>query len=198
MPILKTFNEQTEHARHSLGRFRQRYLGLYSKALEAGSGRLEDLLRLSESVSPRIRDLLEGRVSRLQAQLDELNQSLAQRAVPLDRKARVGRMSLDDKARRAGQAGLRVVADNDGSEGSGGDKVRGEAGSRRRSGQAARSGASGGGKGKAPAAKKTASAGKSGTGKRAAAAKRGTKSDSARGRKGGSAGKAAAGKKATD
>ena len=110
MPMFKTLNEQ---AKSQLDRLRNQSLSLYSKVLETGNERLDDLLRLSGLLGPGVRGLLEGRVERLQARLDELNQSLAQHAVPVDRKHRVGRMALDSKARQAGQVGLRVVSDQE-------------------------------------------------------------------------------------
>lgn len=110
MPIFKALSERAEQALGRVERARDHYLTLYSRALEAGTERLDDLLKWGDAVSPRLRVLLEGRVEQLQHHLDDLNQSLAQRAVPVDRKARVGRLSLDTKARQAGQPGLRVVA----------------------------------------------------------------------------------------
>lgn len=107
MPMFKTLNEQ---AKSRLDRLRDQSLSLYSKVLETGNERLDDLLRLSGLLGPGVRGLLEDRVERLQARLDEWNQSLAEHAVPVDRKHRVGRMALDSKARHAGQAGLRVVS----------------------------------------------------------------------------------------
>lgn len=48
------------------------------------------------------KDLLEDQVVKLRARLDAFNQSLADRALPEDRKGRVGRLSLEQKASAAG------------------------------------------------------------------------------------------------
>ena len=63
--------------------------------------------KLADGVVPRVLDRWDG----LQKRLDDLNCSLANRAVPEDRRSRVSELSLQDKAQRAGQdrPAMRVV-----------------------------------------------------------------------------------------
>lgn len=65
---------------------------------------LKDSLRLkieklADGVVPRVLDRWDG----FQKRLDDLNCSLANRAVPEDRRSRVSELSLQDKAQQAGQ-----------------------------------------------------------------------------------------------
>ena len=59
--------------------------------------------RLSTEQVPAVMAAMEDRIQRLRASWDELNCSLAARALPEDRKGRVGRLALDQKASKAGQ-----------------------------------------------------------------------------------------------
>lgn len=68
--------------------------------------------RLSTEHMPAVVAAVGDRVQRLRASWDELNCSLAARALPEDRKGRVGRLALDQKASKAGQgkASLKAAA----------------------------------------------------------------------------------------
>lgn len=61
------------------------------------------LHRLSTDYVPAVVRSVEGRLERFRTSWDELNRSLASRALPDDRKSRVGRLALDHKASKAGQ-----------------------------------------------------------------------------------------------
>ncbi|WP_404361766.1 hypothetical protein [Marinobacter sp.] len=52
---------------------------------------------------PALRELIDDRLGRLRAKLDLFNRSLADRALPENRKGRVGRLALERKAKLAGQ-----------------------------------------------------------------------------------------------
>lgn len=67
---------------------------------EAFSRRLR---RVSAEYVPAAMTAMEERAQRLRASWDEFNCSLAARALPEDRRSRVGRLALDQKATRAGQ-----------------------------------------------------------------------------------------------
>lgn len=73
------------------------------------------LHRLSTDYLPAAVRSVEGRLEQLRSSWDDLNRSLASRALPDDRKSRVGRLALDRKAskagqgRRAGKAGKKVA-----------------------------------------------------------------------------------------
>ncbi|MEX0603753.1 MAG: hypothetical protein WD623_16275 [Marinobacter sp.] len=57
------------------------------------------------------KDRIEAQLAKLRIRLDAFNQSLAYKALPEDRKSRVGKLSLEQKASAAGQKGrnLRTV-----------------------------------------------------------------------------------------
>ncbi len=63
----------------------------------------ERLRRLSEDVLPGALDDVGDRIERFRKRLDYLNCSLAERALPEDRKPRVKELTLGRKARQAGQ-----------------------------------------------------------------------------------------------
>lgn len=63
----------------------------------------EGLGRLTRGAGPALRGLVGERVVRLRARLDLFNQSLADRALPEDRKKMVGRLALAQKAKAANQ-----------------------------------------------------------------------------------------------
>lgn len=71
----------------------------------------ERLRRFSEDVLPEALGSVSEKVERFRKRLDHLNCSLAERALPEDRKLRVSELSLGRKARQAGQktAKLRAV-----------------------------------------------------------------------------------------
>lgn len=111
MSVKESVAGQVDKARGFVERLRQRYLKAYASAVEEGSSRLSDLTRLSDKLAPSLRDAVNERIEDLQKRLDELNRSLADKAVPRDRKAKVDRMALSEKARQAVQERpLKVVA----------------------------------------------------------------------------------------
>lgn len=108
MSLKETVNGQFDRAKGFVDRLRARYIDAYVRALELSNERLDDLTRLSGTLGPSFRDAVETRIEGLRRHIDDLNRALAEKAIPLDRKARVGRMALNEKARKAGQ-GLRLV-----------------------------------------------------------------------------------------
>lgn len=56
------------------------------------------------------KDKVGAQLERLRMRLDIFNQSLADKALPEDRKSRVGRLSLEHKASAAGQGAPRLKA----------------------------------------------------------------------------------------
>ncbi|EMP55899.1 hypothetical protein MSNKSG1_08508 [Marinobacter santoriniensis NKSG1] len=66
------------------------------KIQSENQGRME---KPSEGLIPRIA----ARLSEWRSRIDELNVSLASRAIPDERRARVSELSLQEKAARAGQ-----------------------------------------------------------------------------------------------
>ncbi|NMT64750.1 hypothetical protein [Marinobacter orientalis] len=63
----------------------------------------QTLRRFSGEMLPDAFENAGHRIDRLRKHLDNLNCSLAEKALPEDRKARVSELSLDHKARQAGQ-----------------------------------------------------------------------------------------------
>lgn len=62
-----------------------------------------DLDRLTTDIVPGLREAAEEQLARLRTRLDHFNRSLADKALPEERKMRVGRISLETKAKEAGQ-----------------------------------------------------------------------------------------------
>ncbi|WP_166269514.1 hypothetical protein [Marinobacter caseinilyticus] len=58
------------------------------------------------------KDALEQQIVKLRAKFDAFNQSLADKALPDDRKGRVGRLSLEQKASKAGHGKPKLKAVN--------------------------------------------------------------------------------------
>lgn len=69
--------------------------------------------RFSGEIFPEALENASHRIEHLRKRLDHLNCSLAERALPADRKSRVSELSLDRKARKAGQKAARLVAVKD-------------------------------------------------------------------------------------
>ncbi len=65
--------------------------------------------RLSGDILPGALENAGHRIGDLRKRLDSLNCSLAERALPADRKSRVSELSLDRKARQAGQKAPRKI-----------------------------------------------------------------------------------------
>ncbi|MDX1633625.1 MAG: hypothetical protein R3280_03235 [Marinobacter sp.] len=61
------------------------------------------LAHLADEWGPRLRRAVEEGVSQARERLDRLNCSLADKALPEDRKTRIGRLELERKAKLAGQ-----------------------------------------------------------------------------------------------
>jgi len=66
--------------------------------------------RLSGELLPEALENAGHRIAGLRKRLDHLNCSLAERALPADRKSRVSELSLDRKARKAGQKAARLTS----------------------------------------------------------------------------------------
>ncbi|MBE94462.1 hypothetical protein [Marinobacter sp.] len=66
--------------------------------------------RLSGELLPEALESAGHRIAGLRKRLDHLNCSLAERALPADRKSRVSELSLDHKAKQAGQKATRLKA----------------------------------------------------------------------------------------
>ncbi|WP_152206442.1 hypothetical protein [Marinobacter changyiensis] len=56
------------------------------------------------------KDIAAAQLARIRAKLDTFNQSLADKALPEDRKSRVGKLSLEQKASAAGQGEPKLKA----------------------------------------------------------------------------------------
>jgi hypothetical protein len=66
--------------------------------------------RFSGDILPGALESAGHRIEHLRKRLDHLNCSLAERALPADRKSRVSELSLNRKARKAGQKATRLAA----------------------------------------------------------------------------------------
>lgn len=68
------------------------------------------LARLAGEWGPRLRHAVEEGVADARARLDRFNRSLADKALPEDRKSRIGKLELERKAELAGQGKRRLKA----------------------------------------------------------------------------------------
>lgn len=70
----------------------------------------DDLVLRIEKVAGRLTPYLDESWRDVQARLDRINQSLADQAIPAERKARVSELALRNKGERAGQKSAVVRA----------------------------------------------------------------------------------------
>lgn len=99
MSLLTEIRRNLGHMVHMADDSRQLYVNASAKIVEQGSARLDDLSRLSRLLGPRLRYFLDRRIDDLQARLDAFNCSLAERAVPPDRRERVQQLTLHPPSR---------------------------------------------------------------------------------------------------
>lgn len=89
------------------GGVRQFCFSASAKVVAQGNARLGDVSRLSAVLGPQLRQIVDERLGDLQQRLDELNCSLAEKAVPGDRRDRVKQLSHSTVPN--GRTNLRVV-----------------------------------------------------------------------------------------
>lgn len=68
----------------------------------------EKLRRFAEDVLPKTLDDVRQTIELLRKRLDHLNCSLAERALPENRKRRVSELALSRKAKKAGQKSIKI------------------------------------------------------------------------------------------
>lgn len=109
MSLKESVDESVSWARQRLEKLRLRYMDAIQEAERQGEGRLNEIKRQVEQLGPSLRHLVDEQVESLQSKLDEVNQRLADEAVPEERKSRVGRLALERKAASAAQMATSVV-----------------------------------------------------------------------------------------
>ncbi|MFE8073263.1 hypothetical protein QQM79_19555 [Marinobacteraceae bacterium S3BR75-40.1] len=93
MSLKDSMETRLEAARMRVEEIRGRYFSVSAKVVEQGSDRLAGLTRLTGLLGPDLRETINQRISDVQSWLDELNQSLAEKAIPADRRAKVGQLA---------------------------------------------------------------------------------------------------------
>lgn len=87
-------DERREAARGFAEHLRKVYGRAYEYAISTGREGLDDLVRAGRSVEPAIRKTIDERVHLVQEAFDDLNKSLAQKAIPGFRRQNI---SLSDE-----------------------------------------------------------------------------------------------------
>lgn len=109
MSLKDSMGESAHWARRRLEELRRRYMDALGEAEHLGEERLDELKQLVDRLGPSLRGLVDERMTALQTKLDELNQRLAEEAVPEERKTSVGRLALDKKAASAARKASNTV-----------------------------------------------------------------------------------------
>ncbi|BES72005.1 hypothetical protein RE428_30230 [Marinobacter nanhaiticus D15-8W] len=109
MSLIDSVEASVGRARQRLAKLRLRYMDAIHQAERHGGSRLEEIKRQFEQLGPELWQRVDGQVEALQNKLDELNQRLAEEAVPEERKSRVGRLDLERKAASAAKLAGSVV-----------------------------------------------------------------------------------------
>lgn len=89
MSLLGGIRRGLEQAMRLADDARQLYFSVSAKAVEQSNARLGDLSKLSRPLGPRLRHFVAKKIDEFQGRLDALNCSLAERALPGDRRDRV-------------------------------------------------------------------------------------------------------------
>lgn len=109
MSLKESVEESVGWARQRLEKIRLRYMEAIHEAERQGGSRLGEIKRQVEQLGPGLRHLVDEQVEALQHKLDEINQRLAEEALPEERKSRVGRLELERKAASAAKLASSVV-----------------------------------------------------------------------------------------
>ena len=96
MDVKKIVTDRLDRARSFAEDVRVVYDEAYKKALEVKKGGLGGIVK---EIEPKLRGALDEGLQGAQAALDNLNQSLADKAIPAFRKRAVSKEKLDDKAK---------------------------------------------------------------------------------------------------
>lgn len=109
MSLKDSVGESIGWARRRLDKLRRNYMDVIHEAERQGGSRLDDIRRQVDQLGPGLRHVLDEQLDALQHKLDEINQRLAEEAVPEERKSRVGRLALERKAASAAKMASSVV-----------------------------------------------------------------------------------------
>lgn len=107
MSVLNNVGRGLGLVKELAGDVRQFCFSASAKVVAQGNARLGDVSRLSAVLGPQLRQMVDERLEDLQQRLDELNCSLAEKAVPGDRRDRVKQLSHSTAPN--GRTNLRVV-----------------------------------------------------------------------------------------
>ena len=97
MDVKKIVADRLDKARSFAENVRAVYEDAYKKALDVRKGGLDGIVK---DIEPKLRGALDDGLQSAQAALDNINQSLADKAVPAFRKRAVSQEKLDHKAKK--------------------------------------------------------------------------------------------------
>ena len=98
MDVKKVISDRLERARVFSDNVRAVYEVAYDKAMEVRKGGVSELV---SEIQPRVRAAVEEGLHGAQTVFDELNQSLADKAIPAFRKGTVLKSELQQKSKQA-------------------------------------------------------------------------------------------------
>ncbi len=81
-PLKQAVENQLERAKAFSEKVRGVYRGAYDKAVGAGKERIDEIVRVGEGIEPKIRSVIDSKIQSVQAAIDGLNQSLANKTIP--------------------------------------------------------------------------------------------------------------------
>ncbi len=98
MDVKKIVTDRLDKAKYFAESVKDVYLDAYQKALDVGKGGLGGLVK---DIEPKVRAVIDEKVHSAQEAFDELNKSLADKAIPAFRKKAVSSELLEQKSKRA-------------------------------------------------------------------------------------------------
>jgi hypothetical protein len=98
MGVKKIVVDRLDKAKSFAESVRGVYLDAYQKAVDLGKGGLGELVK---DIEPKVRAVIDEKVHSAQEAFDELNKSLADKAIPAFRKKAVSSELLEQKSKRA-------------------------------------------------------------------------------------------------
>jgi hypothetical protein len=85
-----------ERARAFSGKVRKVYKSAYDKAVGVGKDRLDEFVKASEDIEPKLRSAIDDKIQSANAIIDSLNQSLADKTIPKIRRKSVSSEECQD------------------------------------------------------------------------------------------------------
>lgn len=121
MSMKSVVTERLERARSFADNVRAVYEKAYNSATEMRKHGVKELI---DDIQPKLRSAVEGGLSEARTRWDEVNRSLADRAIPLARRSKVSEEQLENKTKVAQQATKKAGAPKVKASASRGNRVK--------------------------------------------------------------------------